>query len=228
MSTETKKCCQNHQNYVQTSSYERLLDSAEKIFSQKGFSGTTIRDIITDAKCNIAAINYHFGSKEKLYFEVYSRLMIKLRQERIASIEKVMSDKHDEALLEKLLMSFAHAFIHPLSSKDDQRCVICLLIRESLDRLMSPETFIKNVMIPVSTVFGEALIELYPSLTHKRAMSCVQSVIGQLLHVVFQQEMAKDVQDLDNFSLPETQECINHIVTFSAAAIRNFAKESAS
>ena len=119
MSTKIEKCHQNHQNHAQTSSYERLLDSAEKIFSQKGFSGTTVRDIITDAKCNIAAINYHFGSKEKLYFEVYSHLMVKLRQERITSIEKVMSDKHDEALLEKLLLSFAHAFVNPLSSKNE-------------------------------------------------------------------------------------------------------------
>jgi len=46
---------------------ERLLDAAEKLFCQKGFEGTSIRDITAEAGCNIAAVNYHFGGKEKLY-----------------------------------------------------------------------------------------------------------------------------------------------------------------
>ncbi|MBN1783710.1 MAG: TetR/AcrR family transcriptional regulator [Alphaproteobacteria bacterium] len=48
-----------------------ILKTASKLFSQKGFDGTSIRDIATKSGVNIAAISYHFGSKENLFFQVF-------------------------------------------------------------------------------------------------------------------------------------------------------------
>lgn len=48
-----------------------IIKTASKLFSKKGFNGTSIRDIATKSKVNIAAINYHFGNKENLFFEVF-------------------------------------------------------------------------------------------------------------------------------------------------------------
>ncbi len=49
---------------------DRLLDAAEQLFSEHGFDGASVRDIAATAGCNIAAVNYYFGSKDKLYTEV--------------------------------------------------------------------------------------------------------------------------------------------------------------
>ena len=49
---------------------ERLLEAAGEVFAQKGFREATIREICARAGANIAAINYHFGGKERLYAEV--------------------------------------------------------------------------------------------------------------------------------------------------------------
>src|SRR5216683_3872831 len=49
---------------------ERLLEAAGAVFSESGFRNATVRDIVTRAGANIAAVNYHFGDKEGLYSAV--------------------------------------------------------------------------------------------------------------------------------------------------------------
>ena len=64
----------------------RLLDTAECLFAERGFAGTSVRDITADAGCNLAAVNYHFGGKQNLYREVFRRRLAALREQRLASI----------------------------------------------------------------------------------------------------------------------------------------------
>ncbi|UCF00455.1 MAG: helix-turn-helix transcriptional regulator, partial [Planctomycetota bacterium] len=61
----------NNNNDLSKAVCDRLLDAAEQLFAQTGFNGTSIRHITTKANSNIAAVNYHFGGKEKLYIEVF-------------------------------------------------------------------------------------------------------------------------------------------------------------
>jgi AcrR family transcriptional regulator len=48
---------------------ERILDTAEVLFAQKGYRAVSVREITSAARCNLAAVNYHFGKKENLYLE---------------------------------------------------------------------------------------------------------------------------------------------------------------
>ena len=54
---------------------ENILFSAEKIFAEKGFAGTSIREISKDAKVNVSMISYYFGSKEKLFEKIFEYRM---------------------------------------------------------------------------------------------------------------------------------------------------------
>jgi AcrR family transcriptional regulator len=58
----------------------QLLDSAEVLFSQKGFDGTSVRDIAESAGINTAMISYYFGSKEKLMEEIFERKSLNIRE----------------------------------------------------------------------------------------------------------------------------------------------------
>jgi AcrR family transcriptional regulator len=58
----------------------QLLDSAELLFSQKGFDGTSVRDIAEAAGINTAMISYYFGSKEKLMEEIFERKSLNIRE----------------------------------------------------------------------------------------------------------------------------------------------------
>lgn len=62
----------------------KILDSARKIFVEKGFDGTSIRDIATDAEVNIAMVNYYFRSKENLFQQVFIDIYGNLLENAIA------------------------------------------------------------------------------------------------------------------------------------------------
>ena len=61
----------------------RLLDAAEKLFSEHGFAATSLRAITTAAGANLAAVNYYFGSKEGLVRAIFDRRLGPLNDERL-------------------------------------------------------------------------------------------------------------------------------------------------
>jgi AcrR family transcriptional regulator len=61
----------------------RLLDTAEALFMEQGFEGTSLRAITAAADANLAAVNYHFGSKEALFEAVLTRRLDPMNQERV-------------------------------------------------------------------------------------------------------------------------------------------------
>lgn len=60
---------------AQSDTVTRILDTAEVLFAEKGFAETSLRNITTRAKVNLAAVNYHFGSKKSLIQAVFARYL---------------------------------------------------------------------------------------------------------------------------------------------------------
>ena len=68
-----------------------LLDAAERLFSQNGIEGTSVREIIKAAGANLGAINYHFGTKDRLALEVFARRLEPVKPDREGFIQRVIS-----------------------------------------------------------------------------------------------------------------------------------------
>ena len=68
---------------------ERILDAAERLFMAYGYEGTSMRQITGDAAVNLAAVNYHFGSKESLMQEVFRRRLDWLNDERLRVLDEM-------------------------------------------------------------------------------------------------------------------------------------------
>jgi AcrR family transcriptional regulator len=86
----------------------RLLDTAEELFAEKGFHATSIRDITDAADANVAAIHYHFGSKEQLLRAVTDRIVEPLNQRRLALLADVQSSAEPPSI-----ESVLEAFLRP-------------------------------------------------------------------------------------------------------------------
>lgn len=71
------------------STKDRILDSAERLFAEKGFGQTSLRDITAEAGVNLAAVNYHFQSKEHLIAAVFDRRIGPLNEQRIAMLDRL-------------------------------------------------------------------------------------------------------------------------------------------
>jgi len=201
---------------------DRLLDAAEGLFCEHGFKGTSIRDIAASAGCNIASVNYYFGSKEGLYEEVWHRHLIPMRDARIESINKVMSQAEGRPNLEDLLRSFADTFVGSMVDTNKSSRLGKLMAREYIDSHLPSDMFVNDVMTPTINAMHIALVKTCPDLDESKIMPVVFSVIGQLVHLVHVKTMFKHGGDDLNLPIFDSNEIIEHIVKFSAAGIRAY------
>jgi AcrR family transcriptional regulator len=204
---------------------DRLLDTAEQLFCDKGFEGTSVRDLAAAAECNVASVNYYFGGKDKLYTEMWRRHLLRMRDARLASIDRAMSQSAAPTL-ENLLRSFAIGFLEPLADERRGLQFVRLMAREMLDRRLPGGMFVKEMILPVMQSLEQALTRICPQLDQTKAKLAILSIVGQLMHAagtmtMFAQSGEQQVPKYD------VAEIIEHIVAFSAAGIRAYAQQPA-
>ena len=84
----------------------RILDAGERLFVEHGFEATSLRSLTTSAGVNLAAVHYHFGSKEELFQAVLTRRLDPMNQERIDLLAKVEREAAGRPLsCEKILFA---------------------------------------------------------------------------------------------------------------------------
>lgn len=198
---------------------DRLLDVAEGLFSEGGFNDTSVRKIAAKAGCNLAAVNYYFGGKEKLYIEVWRQHLLIMRERITTSIERVMSENTKENHLDDLLTSFATAFLEPIKDKSKAYRLIKLMDHEMLEPHLPKNMFLEEMIIPTFNAMQNALVKIYPALDKSKVHLILFSIIGQLVHLIRVQTRFDHSYSLQfpGFNLDEA---VNHIVKFSAAGIR--------
>lgn len=196
----------------------RILDTAERLFAENGFDGTSVRSITTTAKCNLAAVNYHFGGKDKLYIEVFRRQLVHLREVRIAGIRQVVESEGDHLTLENLLHTFARVFIDPLIERSQGQHFVDLMLREMIRPIVPIQICFDEMFHPVTQVLLEALDKIFLNVERDRALRCIHSLIAQLLHVVQARRLLS--QHSGEYPALEMNEMVKHIVQFSVAGFQ--------
>jgi AcrR family transcriptional regulator len=74
----------------------QVLAAAERLFALHGFQNVSVRDITAEAGVNLASVNYHFGSKDALLFEIFRRRTSELNRERARMLHEA-ADRHGGA-----------------------------------------------------------------------------------------------------------------------------------
>lgn len=206
----------------QSETRARLLAAAQRLFAERGFEATSVREITAEAGCNVAAVNYHFGGKDRLYLETFRQLLGELRQRRIRRMRADMEAAGDDATLELFLESMANAFLEPLTEPDRGRWLMAMVSRELMDHHLPPDVFVTEFIAPVLDVALEQLKRVGPRLDPTTASMCLMSLVGQLLHVLKAGEMIAEGDAVQTVPR-DLSEHVAHIVRFSAAGIRGCA-----
>jgi AcrR family transcriptional regulator len=194
----------------------RLLDAAEKLFCEKGYDGTSIRDLTTEANCNIAAVNYYFGGKDNLYQEMFKRQMQIISDMQISKMDEVLSRPNPT------LEEFVREIItHPLQAAYEKQLrgqVMQLMVREVLNKSSHGE-ILQNFHTRIMDRTVEALMQLVEGLDIKTARLIFSSLDSLKLHpFLFMDKYLSMIEGLT------FEELIDHIVCFACAAIRGLAK----
>ncbi|MCS6861224.1 MAG: TetR family transcriptional regulator [Abditibacteriales bacterium] len=200
-----------------THTRERLLDTAERLFAAKGIRETSLRDITAAAQTNLAAVNYHFGSKEGLLRAVLARRIDPLNQERLRLLDGYEAQAGDAPVpLEKIL----HAFTAPsitlcYQSPDYMRLVGRILL--------DPDAALREMFLSqfkvVAHRFLAALSRALPTLPEAEIVWRVSFVIGAEIHTWIHSRNL-EFFSADALTFADEQDVLERLIAFSVAGMR--------
>lgn len=155
---------------------QRLLDAAGEVFAAQGFRGATVRAICARARANIAAVNYHFGGKEKLYAAV-------LEEGAKAALARHPPDGGlpAGAAPEARLRAFCASLLHRVLGDGAPSWHGRLMAREMAEPTAALDRLVETVIRPQSELLGGILRELMPGASAQEVWQMTGSVIAQCL-----------------------------------------------
>jgi AcrR family transcriptional regulator len=164
---------------------DRILDAAERMFARGGFHGTSLRSITGQAGVNLAAIHYHFGSRDELIQAVFARRLAPLNRERLRLLDDLEArDGETGPDLEAII----HAFLAPvrrLAEDESSRRVVVSLLGQAITQ---PDEKIRRLFISQFSEVGRrflvALARAVPHVPTEEMFWRLMFMVGAMVHTM--------------------------------------------
>ncbi|MEW6601497.1 MAG: TetR/AcrR family transcriptional regulator [Nitrospirota bacterium] len=171
----------------QTDTKRLILDSAEYLFAEKGFRGTSMREITAMAGVNLAAVNYHFGSKKKLVEDVIRRRLLPLnsvRKKRLEDVRAAAVEKGKKPEISRVLLAFIEPTLFFKESNPDAEHFITFIGRSMSD----PDDTVRDVFIrymkPLFHLLHDVTCEALPDYPRDLLFWRLHFTLGALFHTM--------------------------------------------
>lgn len=139
-----------------------ILTAAERLYAERGFSEVTLRDIVAEANVNLAAVNYHFGSKDELIAELFVTRSIALNRERLRELRAAEDAGGGRAEIGAILRALVGPILRGCLGPENQRSPVArFMIRASIESV-PPIRRIKNKEIDHLRKFAAAMKRALP------------------------------------------------------------------
>jgi AcrR family transcriptional regulator len=154
---------------------QNIVKAAIVLFAERGYDGTSVRAIVSKARVNQAAINYHFKGKEGLYLEV-----LKVAFEGYLRLDNFDPQRLKDMPLEEALRSFVHQQLRPLLARDQVSRYIRIFAWENVRPSKVLTNFVKTGAMPFLASATELVRRILPADTSDQdAMCAAISLMGQ-------------------------------------------------
>jgi AcrR family transcriptional regulator len=196
------------------STKDRILGAAEALFAQRGFDGASLRQLTSAAGVNLAAVNYHFGSKEKLVEEVFRRRLDALNASRLAELAKIAGAQ--ETTLEDVL----GAYIRPaldLSHDGSGSLFMRVLARAFAEHDDTLRQFLSTNYGHVMRQFTAEFARLLPQLSKPELYWRIDLVTGALTHAMSGFGMIQRKNDVSEHT--HREQTAQHLIRFAVAGL---------
>ncbi|MBR0793736.1 TetR family transcriptional regulator [Bradyrhizobium manausense] len=139
-----------------------ILAAAERLYADRGFGDVTLRDIVAEANVNLAAVNYHFGSKDELIAELFVTRSIATNRERLRELKAAEEAGGGRATIEVILRALVGPTLRGCLGPENQRSTAArFMIRASIESV-PPIRRIKNREIDHLRKFAGAMRRSLP------------------------------------------------------------------
>jgi TetR/AcrR family transcriptional regulator, regulator of cefoperazone and chloramphenicol sensitivity len=206
---------------MDTETRTRILEAAASIFAEHGFAATTIRMICGLARVNLAAVNYHFGSKEGLYSETI-RYVRRRAYDRYPTTYGLSPDASPE---EKLL-AFIRSFLLRTSCDERNLGFGTLVMREMVEPTGALDMMVDE---GIRSLFGQLvdIVRLLMGTTaaDETVLACARSIISQCLFFLFSRSVINRMSSEQRFDPTDIDALSGQILSFSLHALRGMRTE---
>ena len=155
-----------------------ILDAAERLFAEKGFDGTAIREITRAANVNVAAIHYHYGSKEAVLRGVTDRVIGPLNHRRFELLDDALSDAQPHPpSIEAVLDAFIRPDIETLQELHKRGPTVAHFLGRTY---MDPTPWIQQM---AQEQFAEAQTRFFPVLAAALHHLTIEEIVWRMYRV---------------------------------------------
>jgi AcrR family transcriptional regulator len=159
---------------------EKIMQTAEQLFGEHGFAATSLRQIIAKADVNLAAVHYHFGSKENLLDELVHRKADPVNQERIARLDRLEAQPVSKPpSVEEIL----DAFFAPTAKTAEANPLFVRVMGRIHSEGMMPD-IVQRHFYPTAQRFMAALRRALPDLPESEFLWRVHFMMGAMAHTM--------------------------------------------
>ena len=193
---------------------QKILDTAERLFGEQGYSATSLRQIIAEAGVNLAAIHYHFGSKEDLLDQLVMRKAKPVNEERLAFLDQFEAEAGTGPLpVEKVLQ----AFLGPPMLRAVKSPQFVKLMGRMYGEGLMPLIVEKHFQAVVTRFFA-AMRRALPNLTQSELALRVQFMVGVMAHAMFAVPQEKTLTGAPPYVAPAI--LLREMIAFLSAGMR--------
>jgi AcrR family transcriptional regulator len=197
---------------------ERILMAAEKLFSERGIDGVSLREITTAAGVNSAAVHYHFGSKEVVLGELFAVRARPISDRREELLGKLKMDKDGRPVLEDVLLAFLIPALESLNTPDNLAFSMLrarmAFEREDLRRAALGKAFDRS-----SALALKALARALPDLPAKTLHWRFHFLLGSMVYTMAMPGRIESITQ-GKLNTGDPAAALTHMVRFAAAGFR--------
>jgi AcrR family transcriptional regulator len=200
---------------------QRLIRASEQLFADHGWNAVSIRTIVAAAGVNLAALHYHFGSKEQLLSEIFAARAKPIAEERMRLLNEVLRSPEKPPLLERIL----EAFLRPaLTIGSDQRFGGRAFVKLRARLATEPEAVSRKILASAfdesSGEFLTALGHALPEIPQADLQWRFHFMLGAMFYTMAD---AGRIQSLTNGRCDpgNVEDALKHIIPFLAAGFRS-------
>lgn len=202
----------------------RILDAAERLFMEHGLEATTLRMITAEAQANIAAVNYHFGSKEALIEELFRRRLTWLNEQRLAELDRLETEAAGAPVKPRLIVEafFGVAIRMAADTEGGGRNFMRLLSRTYTEPAEFVKSFLAEEYAEVLARFKAAFFKALPDVPKEEFLWRFHFMLGAMSYAVSGADairvVGEDKLDLDNDG--ETDALYARLMSFLIGGLR--------
>jgi AcrR family transcriptional regulator len=192
--------------------HQRLLDAAEQVFADKGFKAASVREICKRAGANIAAVNYYFGDKQRLYIEAVKYAS------RACTQGVPLPDWPPGTPAVERLCDFIRVLVTRMMQPQSVQS-LQLMMRELAQPTAACVEVVREYIQPLADQLGGILAELMPGSTPRQIAFTAFSIVGQCHFYRYHRAVAALLVGEEEFARYDVDQVANHITAFTFRAL---------